>query len=94
MNAIVEMYAGILLVAVSVGLALCYFTYLRWSSNRRRLQMLQRVGLGSHEGEGDVRARCQRCPSEALCERWLAGEDSGDNGFCPNARTFNQLKSA
>jgi hypothetical protein len=36
-----------------------------------------------------VRARCRRCPVEDVCERWLAGELEGDNGFCPNANVFD-----
>jgi len=39
----------------------------------------------------DVKARCRRCPSEGLCERWLLGKVDGENTFCPNALTFDRL---
>ncbi len=41
----------------------------------------------------DVRRRCQTCTTEDVCERWLAGEEDGDNDFCPNARVFDALKT-
>jgi hypothetical protein len=40
----------------------------------------------------DVRQRCEHCPSEDVCERWLRGEVSGDNDFCPNAKVFEILR--
>jgi hypothetical protein len=66
--------------------------------------MMARVGLtpGSHM-LGDwgteavmkaVRRRCRRCPREARCDRWLAGEEPGDNAFCANARTFRSFLPA
>ncbi len=71
------------------------------ASARRMMGMMTRVGLtpGPHL-LGDwrtqavvkqARRRCGRCPREALCDNWLAGEEAGDNAFCPNAGTFRAL---
>jgi hypothetical protein len=35
-----------------------------------------------------ARARCSGCTSTDACDRWLAGQTRGDNGFCPNAQLF------
>lgn len=37
-----------------------------------------------------LRRRCRRCPSEGVCERWLAGELRGGNEFCPNAKVLSE----
>jgi hypothetical protein len=34
----------------------------------------------------EVRQRCRTCSTEDVCERWLAGEEAGENIFCPNAQ--------
>jgi hypothetical protein len=39
-----------------------------------------------------ARGRCSGCRSTDLCDRWLAGNAAGDNGFCPNAQTFRLLE--
>jgi hypothetical protein len=64
------------------------------------MQMLARAGVDpevARRGDTeaiiqDVRRRCGRCRSEALCDRWLAGKVEGDNSFCPNAQIFDLLK--
>jgi hypothetical protein len=97
MSFIAEIYTGVLMLAIGVGLTWLYFGYLRRSSDNRRSRMLRRIGLDRQKIEAvdaEVRSRCLKCPSEALCERWLAGEASGNNAFCPNASTFSRLKNA
>lgn len=39
----------------------------------------------------EVRDRCRHCAAEAKCERWLRGDEAGDNAFCPNHRVFELL---
>jgi hypothetical protein len=75
---------------------------------RRMLTMLECVGLDSSiampvqpdtilecvidaKMKG-VRQRCCECTATDLCERWLAGDQCGDNDFCPNAKVFDELK--
>lgn len=97
MSSITEIYTGVLMLAIGIGLIWLYFGYLGRSSDNRMSRMLRRVGLDRQKIEvvdAEVRSRCRRCPSEALCERWLAGEVSGDNAFCANASTFSRLKNA
>ena len=62
--------------------------------------MMQRVGLDPEitslddypikQTIKDMRTRCRKCPSEDLCERWLSGEVTGENTFCPNAPEFKR----
>jgi len=40
----------------------------------------------------ESRRRCRECQAIELCERWLAGDQSGDNDFCPNSTVFSELK--
>jgi hypothetical protein len=62
--------------------------------------MLESVGLNPEiamSGEiptimKEVRQRCQHCATEDVCERWLKGNEEGDNAFCPNANVFEALK--
>jgi len=72
------------------------------------MSMLERVGLDpaiALAGEPDsvlecviaasmkqIRQRCRACMTEDVCERWLAGDEHGDNDFCPNAKVFDALK--
>ena len=94
-----------IIVAISmlIVVVLLFFGLRRYqlrNSERRMLAMLESVGLDPEiatSGDmdtimGEVRHRCQRCQSEALCERWLKGEETGSNEFCPNARVFEVLK--
>ena len=77
-----------------------YRRYLAMSSERRLQSMLEAVGLDPAVAtDGDiptimkeVRQRCRNCNSESLCERWLAGEEEGDNAFCPNHKVFEVLR--
>jgi hypothetical protein len=94
-----EISVAIVMVAVTVAL----FSWIRQSMARaseiRLKKMLQCAGLDPEIAtQGDtetivkeIRRRCRRCESEALCERWLAGEEKGKNVFCPNAQVFERL---
>jgi len=91
------------IAVIMVGVAAALVVWLRSSmaaaSAKRMMAMIKRVGLdpgtlGSLRNVAIlkiVRRRCIRCPREALCERWLAGEVEGGNTFCPNAQTFRTL---
>lgn len=93
---------AIILVLVGFALVAWFLRYKAGSSERRMMQMLQRVGLDPDivaQGDSEtiireVRRRCRKCQSEGPCERWLAGEKEGDNLFCPNAQVFEELKRA
>ena len=78
------------------------------ASERRMLLMMECVGLDSSIATtgncdtvfecaidvsmNEVRQRCRACTITKLCERWLAGDEYGDNDFCPNAKVFDELK--
>jgi len=88
-----------ILVAAVVALIFAYRRYLAMQSERRMLGMLTSLGLDpaiATSGEiktimGEVRERCRHCAVEDKCERWLKGEEEGDNDFCPNRRVFEIL---
>ena len=94
-----EIGAAILMVAVGVALVVWYSKYLAAASRGRMLRMLTSAGVDpevARHGDAetimrDVRGRCERCRSEDLCDRWLAGTVEGDNSFCPNAAIFRML---
>ena len=94
-----EIGVATVMVGVSVALLLWIRRYMAAASERRMMSMLKRVGLDPEIAtHGDTKAiikelrhRCRRCPSEDLCDRWLAGEEKGGNIFCPNARVFDML---
>ena len=95
MSSIMELYVGGFMVVLSVGCVLCFRDYRHRASTRRRLRMMKRIGLGVDQVaavEGKLRSRCLTCHAEDVCERWLAGDVGGDNGFCPNAKKFQALK--
>ena len=101
MNAtLFEIGVAIFMVAVSVALVVWFSRYVAAASQGRMMQMLARAGVDPEivkQGNAeviiqDVRSRCVRCRSEALCDRWLAGKVGGDNSFCPNAQIFRLLK--
>ncbi len=87
-----------LFIVVAAALIVWFRAKLVSGSLSRMRRMMTGVGLdpdnlaSSDAGAGlnmqAVRTRCRICPAEDLCERWLAGEVAGDNGFCPNAKIF------
>ncbi len=94
-----EISIAIVMVAVTIALFLWIRQSMARASERRLIRMLQRAGLDpeiAKQGDTEtivkeLRHRCRRCESEALCERWLAGEEKGQNVFCPNAQVFEML---
>jgi len=89
-----------LLVFITAVLVFRFRSMLSSKSQSRMYRMMARVGVlpRSDKRTGldmqEVRARCRRCPAEDVCERWLAGEIEGDNGFCPNADVFDGVIKA
>jgi len=96
-----DMGTAILFVVIAAALIVWFRAKLASGSLSRMHRMMTSVGLdrdkvaSSDAGAGldmqAVRTRCRMCPAEDLCERWLAGEVAGDNGFCPNAKTFGAV---
>ena len=94
-----EIGVATVMVAVSVALVVWFRRYMAAASERRMVSMLQCAGLDPEIAtHGDteaimkeIRRRCRRCPSEDLCDRWLAHEEKGGNTFCPNAQVFEML---
>ena len=98
-SALSQIFIAILMVAVTVTI----FAWLRRSeaaaSARRMMGMISRVGLEPGDARirttmKETRRRCQGCPREDYCERWLACKIGGENTFCPNAPTFAALAGA
>ena len=95
-----QLIAAIVMLGLGLALVIGYRTYLARNSERRMLSMLDSLGLDADiatnpEFEtvmGEVRQRCRHCTAEDVCERWLRGDEEGDNAFCPNARVFNTLQ--
>ena len=91
--------AAIAMVGLGLALIIGYRAYLARNSERRMRSMIESVGLDpdiASRGDletimGDARERCQACTAEDVCERWLRGEEEGDNAFCPNRRVFEIL---
>ncbi len=94
-----EFGVAIIMVAVSVAMVVSFSRYMAAASETRMMHMLARAGVdpevAKHGDTGailqDVRSRCRSCPSEDLCDRWLAGKVEGANSFCPNAQIFSGL---
>jgi hypothetical protein len=91
-----EISFAVLVVAVSVALVVWFWKDMAAASERRTMDMLAGAGVGSIPPGNesimqDVQKRCRRCPSEGLCERWLAGTVEGNNSFCPNAPILRKL---
>lgn len=94
-----ELGVALVMMAVSVCLVVWFFRSLAAASQQRMMQMLTRAGVAREVVRrrdaiaiiNGARSRCRRCPSEGLCDRWLAGKVDGDNSFCPNAQTFRSL---
>ena len=91
---------AILLVAAATALFMWFCRRLEAGSDSRLRRMMQSFGLdrdklltsdaGTALDMHEVRVQCRKCPAEDRCERWLAGEIEGDNGFCPNAKIFGE----
>ena len=94
-----QVVAVIAMLVIVVALFFGLRFYLAANSERRMLTMLESVGLDpdiATNGEipiimKEVRKRCRNCATEAVCERWLKGNEEGDNAFCPNAKVFEAL---
>jgi hypothetical protein len=97
---LIQVIAAIAMAGIVVALFLGFRRYLAANSERRMLTMLESVGLDPEiatSGEiptimQEVRQRCRSCATEAVCERWLQGNEKGDNSFCPNAKVFEALE--
>ncbi len=94
-----EMSVAAVMMAVAVGLVVWFWRDLAAASERRTMNMLAVSGVGDIPSDDEpimqeVLKRCRRCPSEGVCERWLAGSVDGDNRFCPNAQIFRRLANA
>lgn len=95
-----QIITAVLMVIVAIGLVVAVRNYQVRTSERRRVAMLEALGLDpalATSGDmptimRDVRKRCEHCQSEGMCERWLRGEETGGNEFCPNARVFEILR--
>ncbi|MDX1481573.1 MAG: DUF6455 family protein [Woeseiaceae bacterium] len=94
-----SIFVGLLMLAIAIAIAVGYSQYLAAGSERRMRFMLEAAGLDPDIVErqdlattmAEVRDRCRHCQSEAVCERWLAGEEGGENDFCPNQQVFEIL---
>ncbi len=94
-----EIGAAIIMVAVSLAMVVSFSRYMAAASESRMMHMLARAGVAPEVAERgdagailrDVRSRCRSCPSEDLCDRWLAGKVEGANSFCPNAQVLGGL---
>ena len=97
---LIQVIAAIAMSGIVVAMFFGFRRYLAANSERRMLTMLESVGLDPEiatSGEvptimKEVRQRCRNCATEAVCERWLQGNEEGDNAFCPNAKVFEVLK--
>ena len=92
-------FAAIAMAGLAVILVFAYRRYLATNSERRMTSMLEAVGLDpALASSADtqtimsaVRKRCRSCASEDVCERWLRGDVTGKNDFCPNSTVFEML---
>lgn len=97
---ILNILIAIFMVAIGAVVVVWFLGYKRAASERRMIRMLSRAGVDPYviqRGDtraiiSDVRRRCRKCQTEALCERWLDGDAEGENSFCPNAQIFSNLK--
>jgi hypothetical protein len=97
---LIQVIAAIAMSGIVVAMFFGFRRYIAANSERRMLTMLESVGLDPEiatSGEvptimKEVRQRCRSCATEAVCERWLQGNEEGDNTFCPNAKVFEVLK--
>ncbi len=97
---IIELSVAFAMLGAVVLLVLGWQQFVKVNMIRRMAGMLAAVGLDPALATdpnlprvmGEARQRCRHCPSEGVCERWLAGELSRENDFCPNAGVFAVLK--
>ena len=95
-----QIVAAVLMVGVAFALIIIFRRYRITASERRMVSMLERIGIdpdivSSADKETimrEIRQRCRSCASEDVCERWLTGNEAGENVFCPNAKVFQTLK--
>ena len=95
-----QIFTAIVMVGVACVLVFAIRQYMAAQSERRMRTMLIKIGLDpAIVSSGDsqtimreVRQRCRTCSSEDVCERWLTGEEIGENVFCPNAEVFESMK--
>jgi hypothetical protein len=95
-----QMIAAVIMVGIAFALFVAIRRYMAARSERRMMSMLERVGLDPFialSGDTEVimkeiRQRCRSCATDGVCERWLAGDEAGENDFCPNAKVFETLK--
>lgn len=97
---LIQVIAAIAMISIAAAMVFGFRRYLVANSERRMLTMIKSVGLDPEIVTSDeipaimkeVRYRCRSCATEAVCERWLQGDEEGDNSFCPNAKVFEVLK--
>ncbi len=95
-----QFLTAIIMVGIAFALIYAIRQYMATQSERRMRTMLIKIGLDpviASSGDSqtimrEVRQRCRTCSSEDVCERWLTGEEAGDNVFCPNAKVFESMK--
>ena len=96
-----DLQTAFILIIIAAALVWWFRSKLGATSRSRMYRMMARLGVDpSKLSDSDdntatnmkaIRSRCRRCPSEDVCERWLAGEIEGDHGFCPNASVFDGI---
>jgi len=97
-----DLIIGLCMMAIAAILVAAFLRYKAGTSERRMRGMLERCGIdpviiASGDKQAiirEVRSHCRKCQSEDVCERWLSGEETGENAFCPNARTFEVLSKS
>ena len=95
-----QILTGVVMAGVAIALVYAIRQYMAAQSERRMRTMLIKIGLDptivtsgdNHAIIREVRQRCRTCSSEDVCERWLAGKQTGENDFCPNAKVFESIK--
>ena len=95
-----QIFAAIVMVGAAFALLVAFRRYRATASEGRMMRMLDCVGVDpAIATSGDttaimkeIRQQCRSCSTEAVCERWLAGNEEGDNIFCPNEKVFSALK--
>jgi len=98
-DSLLQIFVGLGMAVTAVLIVIGIRRYLARNSERRMLGMLRSLGIDpaiAASGDidtimNDVRDRCRHCASEAVCERWLSGDEKGSNAFCPNHRVFEIL---